>query len=471
MLGVRGQAFALACVVVAVPAGAEVPTVDLHGGPVALQLGAPPTEDGFSSGAVIDLTLPDVSMNAKATASVGMGDQDLWRKQEADVSANWSAPAGVSVQASGSEAYTFTYRDPASLGDAGHTNHLIGTQTTSAALSASAPMPGGATLTVGTQGSSTQTEDASAPKLEDRSAVGTQTQEAFANLSWSPVPWLGIEGGATARTADVNWHRQQTHATAYTSVDPRVQVDVTPWDGAQWSTSVEHTVAPYDTAAYTAYANAAQPTDAAKFEPDHAWRLQSRLQQTLGPVQASVSYTADRNGTATEFAQASGQQVPASTALLSRDKVDLALSMPLTAVGLPHTSFNSEASWQASRVVDPVTSELRAASGQTPDHYAVKLVRTLPSTRLSVGVVGELNGARNSYQVSELSSTEASGTLGAFVSFKPDAYEVDLNVSGIGGASTTDYFFRGTRSDAMPARTVQQAAPGPMVSLSLHKSF
>ncbi|MDE2183304.1 MAG: hypothetical protein KGJ78_09810 [Alphaproteobacteria bacterium] len=473
MLGVRGQAFALACVVVAVPAGAQsAPVVDLHGGSVALQVAAPSkAPDGFSSGAAIDLNLPDVSMNAQATASVGMGDSDIWRKQEAKISASLSGPAGTGVTASGSDSSALSYRDAASMGAPGRVGHLIASQSQSTQISASAPIPGGATVEVGADGSSTQTTDASAPQARDHLTVGTQAQEAFARLRWHPAPWLGLQAGAAARTTDVNLHRQLSRTSTYTSVDPRIEADVTPWLGGTWTTSVEHAVSPYDTAAYTAYASVAQPTDAVALQPDHAWRLQSSLHQELGPVQATVSYTADRDGTATEFTTAGGQQVPASTTLISRDQIDLAVAMPLDAAGLPETTISSEASWRDSRVVDPITADVRRASGQTPHHYAVRVVKNLPATHLSLGLVGEINGGTDVYQSNEVSAAPGAGTLGAFVSFKPPSYEVDLNVNGVGGAPTTDYFYNGTRSDLPASRTALQPAPGPMISLSLRKAF
>lgn len=449
-----------------------MPIVALHGGPLALELAGPESGD-FSSGAALNLDLADVSMTAEASASAGTdeGHSDFWHKQGAHLAAHLSGPAGSDVTAQGTDEFSYTYRDPASVGDPGTATHLIGTENRSVSLSGSMPLAGGARLVTGIEGSSTQTEDESARNQAQQNAVGTDASRAFARVDWQ-IGRVGLQAGATAQSADINWRSRQSHSSTYNSVNPRVQVQLSPWDGAVWTSSVEQAVSPYDTAAFIDYATAVQPASDGSFAPDHAWRFQSRLNQNLGPVNASVSYSSDRNGTTTEFARASnGRQVPASAALIDRSKVDVQLSLPLAQLGMPNTSFSSDAAWQDSRVLDPVTSEVRRASGEAPDQVSLRLTHSIPASHLSLGLTGQVSGARSSYQVSEISAVPAAGTVGAFVSFTPGPYEIDLNVNGIGGAATTDYFFSGTRADSSVTRSVQQEAAGPAVSLSLHKAF
>ena len=449
-----------------------MPIVDLHGGPLALQLAGPESGD-FSSGAALNVDLADVSMTAEASASAGTdeGHSDFWHKQRAQVEAHLSGPAGSNISAQGADEFSYTYRDPASVGDPGTATHLIGTENRSVSLSGSVPLAGGARLVTGVEGSSTQTEDASARNQAQQNIVGTEARRAFARVDWQ-IGQVGLQAGATAQSADIDWRSRQSHSSTYNSVNPRVQVNLSPWDGAIWISSIEQEVSPYDTAAFIDYATAVQPASDGSFAPDHAWRFQSQLRQNLGPVNATVSYSSDRNGTTTEFAQASnGRQVPASATLVDRSKVDVQLSLPLTQLGMPNTSFSSDAAWQDSRVIDPITSEERRASGEAPDNVSLRLTHSIPSRHLSLGLTGQVSGGRSSYQVSEISTVPSAATVGAFVSFTPGPYEVDLNVNGIGGAPTTDYFFSGTRADSAVTHTIQQQAAGPAISLSLHKAF
>jgi hypothetical protein len=445
---------------------------DLHGRGLSLQLAGPGSGD-ISSGAALNLDLADVSMSAQASASAGTdeGHGDLWRKQSAQVEAHWSGPAGSDFTAQGADEFNYSYRDPASLGDPGTATHLMGTENRSLKVSGSVPLVGGASVEAGMDATSAQTEDGSAPHAADRDTVGTRTREAFAKVRWQ-MGRVGLEAGAAAHSENVSVRALDSRQSSYTSVNPRAQVDVAPWDGATLTSSVEQAVAPYDTAAFSAYAQAARPDSSLSFTPDHTLRFQSRLQQDVGPASVSVSYAADRGGTATEFAQAaSGQQVPASTQLLERNKVDVAVSLPLSAFGLPNTALHSDAAWQDSRVVDPMTSTVRSASGETPHKFSLRVSHDMPARHLSFGLTGELSGARSSYQVSEISTSPSAGTMGAFLAFKPGPYEVDLNVNGIGGATTTDYFYRSTRADSSVGRTAEQAPAGPAVSLSLHKAL
>jgi len=445
-------------------AGAD-PAVVLTQGPVALNLSGPAPKD-LTSGASLNLNLPEGAVQARATASIGKedGDTAYWHKDEAQIEAQLAGPLGSALQMSGGNTLALTYRPPESASDS--TPHVLRTETQAGHASLSLAS-GPVRLILGGDTASRQTEDAHA--APDRSAVHTADHSAYADVAWQPAAWLRVEGGSAAQIAGISWQDAATRTSSYASVDPHVAVTVTPWRDAVVSAKLAHSVSPYDATAFADYSRADRKGDASGFQPDHAWQLEARMQQQVGPASLSATYTASRQGTATEFAEIEGVQAPATTPLLSRDRVAVAIEVPLAAMGLPRTQFSSQATWQSSRVLDPVTLKDREASGETPYQLSFRLSHTLPERHLSLGFNGGFAAASTSYRVSELSTTTPGGSLGAFVAYKPGDYEIDLNFNGLVGSETSSGFFNGPRGEGEPVRTAVQDNSGPMLSLSLKK--
>lgn len=442
--------------------------VVLKDGVAAVSLTSPKPQD-LSSGASLNVTLPSATMNANASASAGRdgNDNGYWHKDAAQVDAQVHGPFDSSLSLSGGQQLNFAYRSPANVGSGGGASHLVRSQQQTASASLGVPVKN-VQVEVGAEHSTNQSQDATGSQAMSP-VVRTQGSSAFARAEYQLAPSVKVEAGADARTADITWRDGRSRSTTYGSVDPHVAVDVTPWQNASISARVAQVVEPYDTAAFASYSQEQAP-NARALEPDHAWQLQMRMEQAYGPAKLAASYTASRSGTATEYAPAgNGAQAPASTPLKNRDKVAVSLSVPLTGIGLPNTDLTSEAQWQNSQVVDPVTEKLRAASGEVPRRYSLRMAHDLPQQHLSLGLTGDFTAAHSAYQVSEVNTTASGGSLGAFVAFSPGPYQLNLNVSGLCGSSTTDYFYRDSRLGPEPDRTVLQSNSGPMLSLSLHK--
>lgn len=443
-------------------------------GAVALNLSAPRPSSDLSSGASLNLRLPAGAVKAEAKTSVGKDDGNwnaFWRKDSAQVEAQISGPLGSALTVNGENQLGLNYRTAESIGASDSSTHVVRSENQTGRVTLSLPVHP-VQVNLGGESASAHTEDTSRDKSTTTSAtVRTTDHTAYANMAWSPVPGISMEGGAAARVANISWQDQSARTATFQSLDPHVSVSVSPWRDAKLSAKVEHTVSPYDAAAFANYSRAEGKTVTTGFEPDHAWQMEARLQQAIGPASVSATYTAAQKGTVTEFAEVGGVQAPATTPLLDRESVAVSVTMPLTQVGLPRTDLTSEARWQTSRVIDPVTQQARAASGETPQTVSVKLSHSLPSNNLSFGVTGQFKGASTSYQVSELSATSDSGSVGAFLAYKPGPYEINLNLNGLYGGSTRDEFYRGLRGDSEIGRTAVQDNSGPMLKLSLHKAF
>lgn len=463
---------ALACAVAAsaAAAGAADRTVVVADGAVKLGMTRPDPQ-ALSSAASVDLQLPAGTMRAEATAAVGREGNDpaFWQKNAAQIGADLSGPLGTNLNLSGQDSFGFTYRAPASVGASDTASHMVRSENRGASASLSVPV-GPAKLTLGGEGSAAATQDtAKGLTAGERAIVRTEDRSFFAKAEWQPLPNINLEGGAAARTSDISWREQHAKTSTFQSLDPHLAVHVNPWEGGSVTARVEHKVAPYDAGAFAGYAAANPNATAAAFEPNHAWQVQMQMEQKIGSASLSASYTAASRGTATEFADQNGVQSPSSTPLKKQENVAVALTLPLTGFGLPNTNLSSQAEWQNSRVVDPVTAKLRGVSGEVPAKLSLRMAHKLPKEKLSFGLTGEFTGGRTSYQVNEISSTESGGSLGAFMSYKPGNYELDLNVNGLYGATTQNSYFLGARDSSKIGRTVFQDNSGPLVNLSLHK--
>ncbi len=451
---------------------AQAAEVALKGGAVALNLRTPSPQD-LSSAASVGLDLPLGSMKAQATTSVGReGDNpEFWQKNAAQVDARVSGPLGSSLTLTGQDAFGFTYRPPASVGASDTASHMVRAENRTANASFAVPV-GSAQLTVGGEGSLATTQDTEKGlSAGDRAIVTTQDRSLFGKGEWQPIPAVRIEGGAAVRTSDISWREQRDHTNTFRSLDPHVSASLSPLQDTTVTARLEHKVSPYDAAAFAGYAAANPSTGGPSFEPDHAWQLQMQVQQKVGVANLTATYTAARSGTITEFAEQNGSQIPAAARLEKRDNVAIQLSLPLSPLGLANTELSSQAEWNDSEVVDPLTQKLRGASGEVPSKFSLRMAHKLPNKKLSFGLTGEFSGARTSYQVGEISSTDSGGSVGAFLSFKPGPYQVDLSVNGLYGGDGTNTFYSGSRATSQISRTVMQDNGSALFNLSLHKQL
>jgi hypothetical protein len=427
-----------------------------------------PAPQDLSSGAVLKLTLPDGAVKAEAKTSAGKetGEPEFWHKDTARVDADWKGPLGSALALSGENNLSLSYRAPESVGAADRQAHLVRTESQSASASVTLPLDP-VSVTVGGNGTSDLTQEGAPGSSFAQSAVRTSNHDTFVDAEWQPLALLHLKGGAALTTHAIRL--QDNRTGSYSAVTPHLAATIKPLRDTTLTAKVEQTVSPYDAAAFAGYANAAKNADASGFVPDHAWQMQTKLEQRLGRASLTATYTAANQGTVTEFADVDGVQAPAPTPLKDRESLAVALNLPLAGVGLPGTEIATEARWQSSRVVDPVTGELRAASGETGHQMSLRLKHQLPARHLSIGLSGAVTGGRSAYQLNELTTTAAGGSVGAFVSYQPGAFEIDLSVDGLYGGETRDDFFKGARGSSDIARSAFKDNSGASLKLSLKR--
>jgi hypothetical protein len=458
--------------------GARKDLLDWHSTALSVDVARlQPGSRELSEAASVKLNLRKMSVNADLKASAGSdaaNTADLWHKRVAEVEMKMLNLPKTQVSVTGGDEFSLVSREPSSLGDTNHERHILETDTRSAGVVAAVNPVDGVGIDVGetTRAVAIQDTTASDRTSEINSTVQTAVQDSFVRLTLQPDDWLKLETEAHQRNSGISWRAQTARQSTYRSFEPRAALSVDFGD-TKVRTSVERTAATYNSDAFVAYAKAAEPTETLPVEPDHAWQFKTEASRRIGFAELSAAYTASRDGTTTEYAVlGSGAQAPASTALKRRDELAVKLTLPLGPLGLTNTSLSSNAVWSASQVLDPVTGDLRRASGEIPTKLSLRLERQLPLDNLHFGLTGELTGSKISYQTRQITQVAPGDSLGLFLAYKPGAYVLDLNVDGLTGTPrTVDYLYSGIRNDRLEPTPVVHDALGPTLKLSLSKNF
>ena len=338
-------------------------------------------------------------------------------------------------------------------------------------------------LTVGggvNQRSILDTALAQAAAPESQRLFATATQDAHAGLKWRPVSWLRFDAGGKLEMADAEWRGPSTSGgptgagLAYAFIEPSVDGAVTLPSKGLLDLSLARAVSPIDAGAFSAYAATEDRASAAHFGPNREWRYRMSLEQRLAMLKLSAAVTEAHIESATELGPvAAGVQAPVSVTGGERQQLDLNLSAPLAALGLPSLTLTSNGTWRNSRLRDPFTGEMRRASAESPQMARIDLVQSLAGLRARWGLEGQFGGDLDLYQMSQVSHVSVDDSLGGFIEYSPGAFAVRLQVDGLygGDRQTTDTIYAGSRAAGFIERIDHHVDDGQAVRLVLKKSL
>ena len=305
-------------------------------------------------------------------------------------------------------------------------------------------------------------------------------QTADAGLKWRLTPWFDLDAGGKVEAADAVWRGPSTSGgptgagLVYAYVEPSLSGVVTLPGRGKLGLSFERAVQPLDAGAFSAFAATEDRAAAARFGPNREWRYRLSIDQTVAAVKLTAAVTQARIESATELGPVgAGLQAPVSVAGGQRQEVDLALSTPLAALGLPSITLNSSGTWRNSRLRDPFTGELRRASAESPDVAKVGIVQSLSGLRTRWGLEGRFGGDQSLYQMSQVSRLSVADSVGAFVEYNPGAFALRLQVDGLYGGErqTTDLYYAGPRANGYVDHVDHRVDDGQAVRLVLKKSL
>jgi hypothetical protein len=434
---------------------------------------------GVEGSTQLDLDLGDAS--AKVTGSFTADANDpaataASQDSRFGLSSRVTGPAGIRFGFSASSD-TEDQRQDGALSPPGVSGTNALTTTQSARASATANPFAGVSVTAGVSDSRAQSASESRPLVgtAQASAVASDDRQTFLKAGWSPFSFLTLNAqeksvsiGASARAPDAITDQ-------YRYEEPGVSASLGLWNGAQLKARVEDAVAPINLANLAMLSSAAGAGQTPQIAPDRDRRGELGFRQTFpGGATVSASASAARIESTTELTMTeAGDVAPVSVTGGMRRRADLALSLPLAGLGLSDTSIDSQATWNWSRIRDPMTGTPRAVSGQVPCTADLRLVHQNAVGDLKWGMTATLATDQEIYQPAEVSEIHSDSGLGAFVQYKPGKYALSLDVDGlVGGArSEADSYYLDDRADSGIDRIERTADSDPLVTFTLSRSF
>jgi hypothetical protein len=361
-------------------------------------------------------------------------------------------------------------------------DHQISIQDRSASFGLSAKPLSTVQLSLGADAADRSLVDvATAASGTAHSMLAAASQSARGGLKWSLLPWFSLDASARVGTGSMDWRGAPAEGASaganlvYAAFEPSLTGTLITPDKGALSLTFEHAVSPIDPGVFASYAAVEDRAAGARLTPNREWRYRLSLRQTLaGQLQLSAALTQARIGSATELGPVGvGLQAPVSTSGGWRQALDVSLSAPLDAIGLPSLSLKGAGTWRDSQVRDPFTGEWRRASAEQPRTATLDLVQTAAAGRARWGLQGRFGGPQSLYLMSQVTTINVADSLGGFVEYDPGAFAVRLQVDGLYGGERTaiDQFYAGPRATSYVDRTDRHAEDGQAVRLTLSKAL
>ncbi len=400
-----------------------------------------------------------------------------WAHAGAKVQADWKTALGplLHVEAS-NDLRTQTYRAPDLL----TSRPMSLDDSQGARLSATLPLRGGVTVVLnGGVGA-----DAGAVDLLDsddlirRVALRSTRNDVGSQLDWVIAPFASLRLSDKLETGALSFG-DVAAGDGYVALQPKAALVFKPITDAEWTFSVEHADAPLDAGKFAALAQAAEsssvPAATARLRPDETWGVKAQLSQKFGTTGVvSVAFTQAELKSSTELLEiAPGVQAPGSVSGGQRQQWEASFNLPLRALGFDALSLQSSGLWRRSTIVDPITGELRAPSGETPYEAKLGLVADLRDQDLRLGLQGQATGPATVYSLTRVDQTTVAPSLGAFVEYRPGLFALRLQLDNLSGADrryqSTQYV--GTRDSGAAEGIDRRVVGGPGFMLSFRRAM
>ena len=310
----------------------------------------------------------------------------------------------------------------------------------------------------------------------EASGAGTRlwitSQRLFARLAWRVSPYVSLEAGQTAQSFTVGWRGADALQSQDGYLTPSLAVVVTPAPDTLWRVDLEETVAPVDPAKFAAYAELATPGAGSAPQPDRGWRYGLSVEHRLaGDVKLAARATQWRLASVTDLGPVGSGEAPVGIGGGARQQLDLNLSAPLTALGLPGASLGGELTWRRSHVRDPFTRVRRPISGEAPYRAQLQLSGSLPTPAVSWSLVAKTDGPQSLYQMSTVTSLAAAAGLDGAVHYDAGQVRFSLELDNLVGGlrQVTTYSWSGSRTDGVPDRIERRNDDARAVRISLRR--
>jgi hypothetical protein len=221
-------------------------------------------------------------------------------------------------------------------------------------------------------------------------SVNEKRSEGFANVSWTVLPGLALEGGARLEYSQITQSGDSSSSRDFLYVKPRLLLAWSPDARTQMRLRAERKVGQLNFSDFVASSNLSTYGVAAgnaDLRPDQRWQFEAAGERHFGEKGALVVSLLHEEITDLQdyIPVGGGLDAPGNIAHATSDKISVSGTIPLDFLGIRHGLLTPNLYWQFSRLADPVTGITRHISGEHNRNLVVSFTQDLEDWNSSWG--------------------------------------------------------------------------------------
>jgi hypothetical protein len=221
-------------------------------------------------------------------------------------------------------------------------------------------------------------------------SVNEKRSEGFANVTWTALPGLSLEGGARLEYSQITASGDSSRTRDFLYVKPRLLLAWSPDTKTQVRLRAERKLGQLDFSNFVASSNLSTfgvAAGNADLRPDQRWQFEADGERHFGDKGAVVVSLLHEEITDLQdyIPVGGGLDAPGNIPRATSDKISVSGTIPLDFLGIKHGLLTPNLYWQFSNLVDPVTGISRHISGQHDRNLLVSFTQDLPDWHSSWG--------------------------------------------------------------------------------------
>lgn len=255
-------------------------------------------------------------------------------------------------------------------------------------------------------------------RVEERRAEG------FATVAWKPSERLSVEAGVRVEVSRISSSGDTARSRSFLYGKPRLVVAYAPDASSQLRLRLQRQVGQLRFRDFVASADLATGTlDAgnADLEPERSWIVEAALERRFwGRGAVTATFTHEAVQQAVDLIPIAGRDAPGNIGDGRRDRIVIALTLPLDRLGVRNGLITGQGTWKWSRVTDPVTGDARRISGEAATGGRITFTQDVARLSSTWGLEILVGESATSYRINEIRRQSEDGGLHAFWDWKPD---------------------------------------------------
>jgi outer membrane receptor protein involved in Fe transport len=255
-------------------------------------------------------------------------------------------------------------------------------------------------------------------RVEERRAEG------LATAVWKPSDRLSVEASVRAEVSKITSQGDTARSRSFFYGKPRLVIAYAPDAASQVRLRLQRQVGQLRFRDFVASAELTTGTlDAgnAELEPERSWIAEVALERRFwgkGAVVATFTHEAVQQ--VVDLIPIAGRDAPGNIGDGRRDRINLALTVPLDRLGIAGGLITGQGNWKWSEVTDPVTGETRRISGEAPTGGRISFTQDVARLSSTWGLELLVGEGAVTYRINEIRRQSEDGGLHFFWDWKPD---------------------------------------------------